>query len=131
MTTLTPTYSAQHAVAVANTGSAGVPAVVQVDTNGTVVVANGSATAAVAASKATVTVVKASAGRLCRVLVTVAGTATTVSVFDNASAASGTVIGIFPGNSAAGTVYDFQMPAASGITVGGGATNPGMTISFY
>lgn len=131
MASLAPTYSAQHAVGLANTGVTGVPAHVLVDTNGTVIVPRGSATAAVAASKATVTVVKASAGRLCRVLVTVAGTATTVSVFDNASAASGTVIGLFPGNSAAGAVYEFEMPAANGVTVGGAATNPGMTISFY
>ena len=125
---LTPTYSAQHAVGV---GSSGVPATVQVDTNGTVIVPNGSATVAIAASKSTVTVVKASTGRLCRVLVTTAGTATTVSIFDNASAASGTIIGIFPGTAVAGTVYDFEMPAVNGITVGGAATNPAMTISYY
>jgi len=128
---LKPIYSAQHAVGVASAGDTGVPATVLVDNNGTIIVPRGFATAAVAASKSTVTVVKASAGRLCRVLVTVAGTATTVSVYDNASAASGTVIGIFPGNSAAGTVYDFEMPAANGVTVGGAATNPAMTISFY
>ncbi len=125
---LTPIYSAQHAVA---SGALGVPASIQVDTNGTPIIAGGSATVAIAASKSTVTVVKSSTGRLCRVLVTTAGTAVTVLIYDNASAASGTIIGAFPGTAVAGTMYDFEMPAVNGITVGGAATNPAMTISYY
>lgn len=128
MATLVPVYHAGGAVAA---GVSGVPASVQVDLNGTAVIPGGSATVAIAASKAAVTVVKASAGRLCRLLVTTAGTATTVSIYDNASAASGTIIGIFPGNAVAGTSYDFEMPAINGITVGGASTNPAMTISYY
>lgn len=64
-------------------------------------------------------------------LITVVGTATTVSIYDNATTNSGTTIGIFPGNAAVGTVYDFELPAVNGITVGGASTNPAMTVSFY
>lgn len=125
-----PVYCAGDAVLAKNNG---VPAMVLVDLNGGVLIPAGATTGtvAIAASKTGNTVVKASAGRLCRVLITAAGTATTVSIFDNATTNSGTIIGIFPGNSAAGTVYDFELPASNGITVGGASTNPAMTISYY
>lgn len=90
---------------------------------------NGAAVAIPAGTTAN-TAVKTSMGRLCRVLVTTAGTATTVSIYDNGAGVGGTIIGLFPGTAAAGTVYDFQMPARYGITVGGASTNPAMTISY-
>lgn len=125
-----PVYCSGDAV---HAGNDGVPAVVQVDLNGAVLIPAGATTGtvAIAASHAGNTVVKAAAGRLCRVLITVAGTATTVSIFDNATTNTGTTIGIFPGNTAIGTVYDFEMPAVNGITVGGASTNPGVTVSYY
>jgi hypothetical protein len=86
-------------------------------------------TSAVAASTSANTVIKASAGRKCRILVTTTGT-NAMSIYDNASAASGTVIGALPASPAVGTIYDLQMPAANGITVGGNANNPGITISW-
>ena len=90
----------------------------------------GASTASIAAGVATPTVVKASAGRLCKVVLTTAASVAAVSIFDNAAAASGTIIGFIASTAVAGAVIDFQMPAANGITVGGAATNPAMTISF-
>lgn len=126
---LTPGFTNYGATTAA--GSVNVQAMALVDALGNVVTPGGSSTVAIAALKTANTVIKASAGRLCRVLVTAAGTATTVSVFDNATTNSGTVIGIFPGTASVGTVYDFELPAANGITVGGLVTNPGLTVSFY
>lgn len=92
----------------------------------------GSTTASVAAGTVVNTVIKNSAGRLCRVLVTTVGTgAVAVNIYDNATTTSGTIIGSFPITAPVGSVYDFSIPAANGITVGGSATAPGMTISFY
>lgn len=74
---------------------------------------------------------KASRGRLCRVLVTAAGTGSgSVLIYDNASAASGTIIGALPATVAAGTVYDFDMPAASGIFVVNQTNGPALTVSY-
>ena len=79
--------------------------------------AGGSATTSIASAAAN-TVVKASAGRLCRALVTTAGAGTgNVLIYDNASTNSGTVIGIIPATIAIGTYYTFDMQAANGITV--------------
>jgi len=91
----------------------------------------GASTVSVAAGATGNTVVKGSAGRLARILTTTANGAAAVAVYDNASAATGTVIGYIPASASAGTLVDFSMPAALGITVGGSATNPAMTVSFY
>lgn len=88
----------------------------------------GRAATAIAAGVATDTVIKASPGRLCRILVTTAG-ANALLVYDNATAGSGTVIGALAAAAAAG-IYDFQMPASAGITVKGNAANPAVTISY-
>ena len=90
----------------------------------------GSATTAIASGTAGNTVVKASPGRLCRVLVTTTNT-NPMQIFDNASTNTGTIIGALPASPAVGTVYDFQLPAAAGITVAGNAANPAVTISYY
>lgn len=95
----------------------------QVTTSGTTVTA-------VAAGTGTDTVIKNSAGRLCRVLITSTAGAAVTAFYDNATAGSGTIIGIFPAAVAAGTVGDFEIPAANGITLKGAVTNPAMTISF-
>lgn len=124
---LVPTRSSSDAVLA---GAAGVPSFVQVDLNGTVLVPGGSSTVAVAAATSTNTVVKSSAGRLCRVLITASG-AGSVTIYDNASTASGTVIGITPANPSVGTTYVFELPASNGITVAGSATLPGITVSYY
>jgi hypothetical protein len=92
----------------------------------------GTTTAAVASGTSSNTVIKATPGRLARVLVTgLAGTTTgTTSIFDNATTNSGTVLAILANNTAVGTVLTFDMPAANGITVGGNANAPAVTISF-
>lgn len=124
--TLTPTFWAGQAVLA---GTKGVPASVQVDLNGTVVVPGGSATVAVAAGTVADTVVKASTGRLCRILVTTVGT-NPLQVYDNASGHTGTIIGQLAASAPVGS-YDFQLPAVNGITVAGNAANPAVTVSYY
>lgn len=89
----------------------------------------GVTTVAIAAGVSTDTVVKATPGRLCRVLVTTTGT-NPLTIWDNASGHTGTIIGAFAASPAVGTVASFEMPAANGITVQGNAANPAVTISF-
>ena len=104
-----------------------------VDRTGTVSVLDssvGGRTTTALAAAAAATVIKATPGRLARVLVTAAGTAPLL-FYDNASAATGTVIGFIPTTTAAGQVYDLQLPAAFGIYSAGGAGTPGVTVSFY
>lgn len=90
----------------------------------------GRVSTAIAAGVAGNTVIKGSPGRLARILVTATGT-NEMDIFDNASTPSGTKIGVVPANAAVGTIIDCQAPAANGITVGGNAANPGVTIFFY
>ena len=89
----------------------------------------GTTTVSIAAGTATDTVVKATPGRLCKVLVTTTGT-NPMAIWDNASGHTGTIIGAFAASPAVGTVVPFDMPAANGITVQGNAANPAVTISF-
>lgn len=89
----------------------------------------GSQTAAIAAGTGT-GAIKGTSGRLCRVLVTALGTGV-CTFYDNASAASGTVIGVVPASAAVGTVYQFEMPAASGIFYSNAASGPALTVSYY
>lgn len=89
----------------------------------------GVTTVAIAAGFATDTVIKATAGRLCKVLVTTTGT-NPMAIWDNASGHTGTIIGAFAASPTVGTVASFDMPAVNGITVQGNAANPAVTISF-
>ena len=84
-----------------------------------------------AAIAAGVVVIKGSPGRLCRVLVTTALSATAVIIYDNATAGSGTVVGYIPASSAIGTILDFEMPCNNGITIAqaSGLTTGSLTIS--
>ncbi len=90
----------------------------------------GRVSTAIAAGVVGNTVVRASAGRLARVLVTATGTGQ-MSIFDNASSPTGTIIGLVPASAAVGTLLDCQAPAANGITVAGNSNNPGVTIFYY
>lgn len=90
----------------------------------------GRASLAIAAGVATNTIVKASAGRLARILVTASGTGA-LNVFDNSGGASGTQIALVPPSAVAGTLIDCQAPALNGITVQGNAANPAVTIFYY
>lgn len=86
--------------------------------------------AAVAAGTTTsAQVIKASAGYLAGALVTSAGTVA-LSIYDNASAASGTPIGYIPANPTAGTFYPFNMPDANGIVAGKVNNSSGVTLAF-
>lgn len=58
--------------------------------------------------------VKASAGRLCKIVVTTALSAAAVTVYDNTSAA-GTVLFTIPASAPAGSVYTPDLPAVNGI----------------
>lgn len=74
--------------------------------------------------------VKTTPGRLGRIVVTVAGTAS-LTIYDNASGNStGTIIGITPAVTSVGQVLDFNIPAALGISAVGGAGSPGVTIGY-
>lgn len=89
----------------------------------------GGGSTASAASAAT-TVIKNSAGRLAKLVVTTIGTGI-FTCFDNASAGSGTVIGAFPASAVVGTVETLDMPAANGITCVSAASGPVVTVSFW
>jgi hypothetical protein len=95
----------------------------------------GSTTRAIAAGTGT-TVIKNSAGRLVRCIVTAAGTTGNLTIYDNASTGSGTVLLIVPGatnvaTAAIGSDYVSEMPAALGITAVGATGSPAVTCSYY
>jgi len=96
-----------------------------VDANGWLVA--GTFTQSITAGATADTTVKTSQGRLCRVLVTTAGTGA-VAIYDNAGGHTGTIIGAVAANAVAGTMVECQAPASLGITVAGNAANPAMTI---
>jgi hypothetical protein len=83
------------------------------------------------AAGASTTTLKPSPGRLCRVMVSTAGTSTdNITIYDNASAGSGEVLAVIPGGGTAGTVYILDLPAAYGITVVNVASGPAVTIGW-
>jgi len=83
------------------------------------------------ASGASTTTLKPSPGRLCRVVVTTAGTATdNITIYDNASAGSGKVLALIPGGGTVGTIYTLDLPAANGITAVNVASGPAVTIGW-
>ena len=86
-------------------------------------------TAAIAGNAASTTVVKAAPGRLINALVTVAGTSTATTIYDN-TAGSGTILALIPANTAVGTQITIDMPAANGITVVQGASSVGFTLGY-
>jgi len=90
----------------------------------------GRTSSAIAAGVAANTVIKATPGRLARILVTATGT-NQMAIYDNATTNSGTIIAIVPANAVVGTLIDCQAIALNGITVAGNASNPGVTIFYY
>lgn len=80
------------------------------------------------ASGATTTTIKSGVGRLCRVVITTAGTAS-FTIFDNTSG-SGTALFVSPASTSAGQIIDIMMPAQIGITVVNQASGPAFTVSF-
>ena len=92
--------------------------------------AGGRASLAIAAGTSANTVVKASPGRLARILVTASGS-NALNIFDNASGPAGTQIALIPANAPVGTLVDCQAPALNGIVAQGNSNNPGVTIFYY
>jgi len=86
---------------------------------------NTTAIAAAAAASA----IKASAGRLRKVLVTTAGTAA-LNFYDNATTNTGTIIGVVTAAAVAGTVFTFDMTAANGIWCASTTNTPAVTVSW-
>jgi hypothetical protein len=66
--------------------------------------------------------VKAGPGRLIRVSVTTVTATAVTTIWDSASAASGTPLLVIPIGAAVGTVYTPDLPAVNGITVSGAGT---------
>jgi hypothetical protein len=79
---------------------------------------------------ATATVVKAAPGRLCKVIVVATGTAA-VSIYDNASAASGNILFTVPAAAATGSIYDLHITATAGIYVGGTTNTPALNCTYF
>jgi|HubBroStandDraft_6_1064221.scaffolds.fasta_scaffold1123687_2 hypothetical protein len=87
------------------------------------------AQAALTAALTGTAVVKPSAGRLLKVIVTTVLGAGAVTIYDNASAASGTVLMVIPSTTAAGTIYDINLPAVNGIYASFASTG-GVTFGY-
>jgi len=83
--------------------------------------------AAFAQSLSATGAVKAAPGRLASILVTTALSAAAVTIYDNPSAASGTVLAVIPASSAIGTRIVVDLPAFSGIYASFGGTG---TVAF-
>jgi hypothetical protein len=91
---------------------------------------DGNKNVAIASGHAADTIVSAVPGMLARVLVTAQNTHQ-MTIYDNDTAPSGTIIGIIPANQAVdGKPFVCKAPAANGICVEGNSNNPGVTI-FY
>ena len=58
---------------------------------------------------------KAAAGRLNKIIVTTVLGAGAITIYDNASAASGTVLFVIPAATAAGSIFSLDLPAVNGI----------------
>jgi hypothetical protein len=76
------------------------------------------------------TVIKASPGRLARVLCSTANATNAINIYDNATTNSGTIIGVIPTTATAGQIFDLQMPAANGITVAATASAGTITVCW-
>jgi hypothetical protein len=74
------------------------------------------------------TTLKKGPGRVCKIIVTGAGSAS-FSIFDN-TAASGNVIYTSPATTSIGQILDVQVPAQTGITVVNAASGPAFAVSF-
>lgn len=85
----------------------------------------------VVAAGAGTTIIKAAPGRLLKAVVTAAGTATdNITIYDNPSAGSGTILAVIPGGGTVGTIYTLDLPAAAGITAVNVASGPGVTLGY-
>jgi hypothetical protein len=75
-------------------------------------------------------VVKPSAGRILRVVVTTVTASATCTVYDNASTNSGTALLVIPTAAAVGTIYNLDLPAVNGITVYSSGATGAITVGW-
>ncbi len=75
-------------------------------------------------------VVKPSAGRVLRVVVTTVTASATCTIYDNASTNSGTALLVIPTAAAVGTIYNIDLPAANGITVYSSGATGAITVGW-
>ena len=95
------------------------------DTQGQQLVSDGgTAYVVIAAAKGTNTVVSATPGRLCAVVVTATGT-NSMQIQDN-----GVTVAAIPASPGVGTRWPFQIECGHDITVVGNAANPGVTVTY-
>lgn len=78
---------------------------------------------------ATAGVISVTGGRLCHIVVNSSGSVAT-PIYDNASAASGTVIYTVAASPTVGAVVVANMPVANGIYVGGTTNTSALTVSY-
>lgn len=101
----------------------------QVDTLGNPI--EPTANTGIAAGSST-TIVKGAPGRVCRFIITTAGTSSdNATIYDNATAGSGTILGVIPGGTTlTGAQVNVGMTAVNGITVVNVASGPAFTIAY-
>lgn len=102
---------------------------IKVNAQGEVLTANGGTNTTPVGAAATAAAIKASAGTLHKIVVTTLGTAA-LSFYDNATAASGTILFTIPASAAVGSIYDVQFPAANGIWCASGTNTPAVTVGW-
>ena len=105
---------------------AGKLAAQKVDNQGAEIITSGGLNAAFLTATGSV---KASGGRLCSIIVTSVVGATAVTIYDNASAASGNVLFVIPATAAVGTIYKPDIVAVNGIYASFGSTGT-LTIGY-
>ncbi len=71
----------------------------------------------------------ATPGRLCKISVITSGSAATL-IYDNASAASGTLLYSVKANPTVGTVIDLNLPCANGIYVAGATNTSALCVTY-
>lgn len=74
-------------------------------------------------------VIKGAKGYLSGMVVTATGTANLV-IYDNASAGSGSVIGVIPSTATLGQYFPLNMPAQNGITAALVSGSPAVTVAY-
>jgi hypothetical protein len=104
--------------------------VYQVDANGSPLpgASGGAKTATVAATASAI--ISTQPCRLCRVLITSAGTASLVFYDNAAGTASGVIVGVTPVTTSVGQIYDFNFPTNVGLSAVGQTGSPGVTVSW-
>lgn len=75
-------------------------------------------------------VVSAVPGRLVKIVVVTTNTAA-ISLYDNASTNSGTVLFTVPANAGSGTIYSLDIPTVNGIVAAQVNNSPTLIVTYY